>query len=653
MAAVITHKEKNPMKPVVLFFLLFQSVIAWAEPVTLNLEDVDITILIKMVADVTHKNFVVDERVKGKVTVISKHPMQEDELYQVFLSILSVHHFAAISSGQVIKIVPDAEARMTSQGDAASDDIETRVIAVDHIDVAQLVPILRPLLPPQSHIAAFSQSNMLVISDRRGNIQRVLDLIARIDTTGQKGIDIMGLKHASASEVVRLLKQLAQQDPTNKTPGDVSLVADERTNSVLISGDKTARLRYQTLVSHLDTPLKSAGNTVVVYLRYAQAEELVPILQGISNSNLGKSGFIAVDDKTPKSDNNLATNIQADSNTNSLIITASPSVLRDLDNVIKKLDIRRAQVLVEAVIAEVEFNTAKEFGVQWVADGSGDGTGPVGLINFGSPGSGILDLANSVVNNVIPTAGGVNGATVGAGRFNHSRFNFAVLLRALSSDSGTNVLSTPSLVTLDNQEAKIVVGRNVPFITGQYSNTGAATGAANPFQTIQRQDVGLTLKVKPQINEGNTIKLDIEQEVSSLADNDLSASDIITNTRSIKTVVMVEDGNMVVLGGLLNEDLSDSTQKVPALGDIPVLGGLFRYQKAKKTKRNLMVFLHPVILRNSETENKISHDKYQYMQTQQKQQRDKGVPLTDAAEVPVLPDLTDFLTVLPGDDRPL
>ena len=639
----------------IIAFLLLSLLITqvMAQSVTLNLKEVDMKILIEMVAEITHKNFVVDERVKGKVTVISNHPMQSDELYQVFLSILSVHHFAAIPSGNVIKIIPDSVAKMTSQSNSAGDDIETRVIPINHIDAAQIVPILRPLIPPQGHIAAFVQSNVLVISDRRGNIQRLLKLIKNMDNIGQQSTDIVPLQHASAGEVVRLLNQLEKAKKTGKTSGIVSLVADERTNSVLVSGEQNDRLRYQALISELDTPLKSEGSTKVIYLKFAQAEQLVPILQGVSSSMVGKSQLVNLTNKTTSTNQTSASDIQADTNTNSLIITASPSLLRSLENVIKKLDIRRAQVLVEAVIAEVEFNTSKELGVQWGIGDSGDGTVPVGLINFGSPGGGIDDLASSLVNNVIPTTNAVNGATIGAGRFNSNSFNFAVLLRALTSDGGTNVLSTPSLVTLDNQEAKIVVGRNVPFITGQYSNTGAATGAANPFQTIQRQDVGLTLKVKPQINAGNIIKLDIEQEVSSVSDTNLSAADIITNTRSIKTVVMVEDGNMVVLGGLLNEDLSDSTQKVPLLGDIPLLGGLFRYQKSKKSKRNLMVFLHPVILKDSRMETQISNNKYQQLQNAQKQQREQGVPLTAKENVPVLPDLNEFLTILPGDDLPL
>ncbi|EDN69585.1 Bacterial type II and III secretion system protein [Beggiatoa sp. PS] len=415
-----------------------------------------------------------------------------------------------------------------------------------------------------------------------------------------------------------------------------------RTSFKKQNGDKITRLRLRTMITHLDTPVKSIGDTQVIYLRYAEAKDLVNVLKGISDSlveNQKKKG------KSPSPE--IKTNIQADESTNSLVITATPKVQQNLQTVIRQLDIRRAQVLVEAVIAEISTDTARELGVQWLLYGN-KGTAPFGLSNFDNSGTRIADLASAgyLANNnsstSLPNIGA--GAFLGLGRFNNSFLNFGVLLRALASDTNTNVLSTPSLLTLDNQEAEIVVGQNVPFVTGQYTNTGTSGGGGvtNPFQTIQREDIGIKLRVKPQINEGNAVKLEIEQEVSSLSRSSQATTDIVTNKRTIKTTVIVEDGNMVVLGGLIDEDLQQTAQKVPGLGDLPIIGHLFRSRSTQKIKRNLMVFLHPVIIRDAASENIISSGKYSYLRTQQLQQRAQGLPLMPDEEIPVLPDLNDF-----------
>ncbi|HEC86092.1 MAG: type II secretion system protein GspD [Candidatus Parabeggiatoa sp. nov. 2] len=639
----------------ILFCLLF-SLSANAEEVTLNFRETDIKDIVNIISEVTGKTFVVDPRVKGKVTVVSNQPMDGEQVYEVFLSILSVHGFTAIPSGAVIKIVPENIAKsqntpVLSANEAIDGEtLITQVVQIKHVSAAQLIPLLRPLIRQQGHLVAYPANNTLVISDHANNVRRLLKIIRRIDRAEDEDIEVMVLGHASAAEVVRILTQLEQAQATRAkgTKSTFKIVADERTNSVLLSGDSATRLRLRTLITHLDTPIKSEGLTQVIYLRYAQAKNLVKVLKGVSESfTEAEKGKGQLDSKQ-----SVKTNIQADESTNSLVITATPKVLQNLLAVIRQLDVRPAQVLVEAVIAEVSTDMARELGVQWLLYGK-DGTTPLGLSNFDNTGTRIIDLAsaayraNQSSNVTLPNIGA--GAFLGLGRFNSSILNFAVLLRALDADINTNVLSTPSLLTLDNQEAEIVVGQNVPFVTGQYTNTGAIGNVTNPFQTIQREDIGIKLKVKPQINEGNAVKLEIEQEVSSISRSSVATTDIVTNKRTIKTTVIIEDGNMVVLGGLIDEDLQQTTQKVPGLGDLPLIGGLFRSQTTKKVKRNLMVFLHPVIMRDAASDNIISSGKYSYMRAKQLEQKAQGLPLMSADQVPVLPDLDDFLTVLPGD----
>ncbi|BAP54886.1 general secretion pathway protein D [Thioploca ingrica] len=619
----------------------------------------DINQLIDLISEVTHKTFIVDPRVKGEITVISNQPMNSDQVYEVFLSILGVHGFAAIPTGNVIKIVPDNLAKsqntpvLLDNETLAGDSIITQVVSMQHVSAAQLIPLLRPLIQQQGHLVAYPENNTLVISDQASNVQRLLKIIHRIDQVSDEEIEVIALEHASAAEVVRVLTSLEQKPTvatgTAGTSNSSTLVADERTNSVFISGDQVTRLRLRTLITHLDTPVKTVGNTQVIYLRYAQATVLANVLKGITDS-IEKT---KTKDTQTTSKETLKTNIQADESTNSLVITATPAVMRNLKEVIQQLDVRRAQVLVEAIIAEVSNDIARELGVQWMVYGTHN-TSPLGVSNFDNTNQKIIDLAASGYqfsqnrNISLPSLNA--GAFLGLGQFNSSVLNFAVLLQALSTDTNTNVLSTPSLLTLDNQEAEIHVGQNVPFVTGQYTNTGVTGSITNPFQTIQREDVGIKLKVKPQINEGNAVKLEIEQEVSSIGRSNVATTDIVTNKRSIKTTVIVEDNSMVVLGGLINEDLQQTTQKVPGLGDLPLIGGLFRSQISNKVKRNLMVFLHPVIVRDIASENIISNDKYSYMRTKQLEQQAQGLPLVSEHEIPILPNLDDFLTVLPGDN---
>ncbi len=611
----------------------------------LNMEGTDIRTLIGEVADKTGKNFIVDPRVKGKVTVISHRPVDRHELYQVFLSILEVHGFAAIPVKGAIKIIPDAQAKQTgtAPADGRGDEVVTRVLGVEYVDAMQLVPILRPLIPQQGHLAAYAPSNVLIISDRAENIQRLLRIIRRVDQPSSQEVEVIRLQHASAAELVRILSTLIQQ----KTPGKAGasqqpvLVADERTNSILLGGDKSSRLRLRAIITHLDTPTESAGNTRVVYLKYAQAADLVPVLTSVSSGIEGegqKGGTGAGAGRA------AGINIQADKSTNALVITAPPDLMDSLLAVIRQLDVRRAQVLVEAIIAEVSTTRATELGIQFRATdriGAND-SGTLGATNLPFGGS---ESINSVSQNPLGVGSGLTlGHFTGTAEILGTEIlNLSALLRALAADDATNILSTPSLVTLDNEEAEIVVGQNVPFITGSQQTTG---GLANPFQTIQRQDVGLTLKVKPQINEGNALKLEIEQEVSSVS-SDATAADIITNKRSIKTSVLTDDRTIVVLGGLIEDRLQDNVSKVPLLGDIPIVGALFRNKSARKQKTNLMVFLHPVILRDSATGAKYASSKYNYLRARQLELRERGVSLMPDDVAPVLPTLGDFMELPP------
>jgi general secretion pathway protein D len=621
-----------------------------ADTVTLNLKDADISALISTVAEVTDRNFIIDPRVKGKVTVVSTRPMDSDEVYQVFLSILKVHGFAAVPSGEVIKIVPDVNAKqdgIPTIGDESAvrgDEMVTRVVGVDNVAAAQLVPILRPLVPQQGHLAAYPATNVLIISDRAGNVDRLVSIIRRIDQVSDSEIEVIPLQHASATEVVRVLTSLERAAPGGAAgkgtaaAGGPVLVADERTNSVLLGGDRADRLRLRAIISHLDTPLETGGNTDVIYLKYAEATEIVDVLMGVGKvEERGTAGGKAA--AAPSSRGEF--DIQADEATNALVITAPPDIMRTLKRVIDQLDVRRAQVLVDAVIAEVGVDTSRELGVQWIISGINNGTGPIGLINFTNTGTQLTDIANALIGAregvQIPTPNA--NVSLGAGRIDSDKdVNFAGLMNALASDADTNILSTPTLVTLDNEEAEIIIGENVPFITGSFTSTGAGDSATNPFQTINREDVGLTLKIKPQINEGDAMKLNIEQEISSIADSVVGASDLITNKRSIKTTVMVDDGDVVVLGGLIEEQINESVQKVPLLGDIPLVGYLFRSTGADVRKQNLMVFIHPVILRDPAVTERYTNSKYNYLRALQLGRDADGVNLMKEERHPVLPE---------------
>ncbi len=607
-----------------LFLLSFSCQLYATDRITLNLKDADIRALISTVSKFTGKNFIVDPRVKAKVTVISANSMTPKEVYDVFLSVLQVHGFAAVPTDSVIKIVPEINAKqgptplITNDRKLPGDELITKVIHLEHVPAAQLVPILRPLVPQTGHMAAYPAANSLIITDHAANIERLEKIIHGVDREDSDQVEIIQLKYASASELVRILNALDQGMGKND-PSKLVLAADDRTNSILMTGDRSARLKARATILHLDTPLQDGGNTSVIYLKYAKAEDLVSILTGIQQST-GKTGSARTVSKAPRvasavsGGKTIADNaiIQADPDTNALIITADPNTLLNLKAVIRQLDIRRAQVLIEAIIAEITSDLNKEVGVGAAVDGSQSSsqTVPIGLSNLAGIGTILSGLAGGSSGVGTPITA-PSGLTLAGGRTLSNGTRYALLLHALASNSATNILSTPSIVTLDNAEAEIVVGKNLPFVTGQFTNNSSATGT-NPFQTIERKDVGLTLKVTPQVNEGDTVKLDLEQETSSV-DSISETSGPTTRKRSIKTSVLVDDGGILVLGGLIEENANDTVTKVPLLGDIPVLGKLFTSESTTKSKQNLMVFLRPSILRDYKDAAMVTNEKYDYL----------------------------------------
>lgn len=621
---------------------------ATAQDFTVNLKETDIQELIKFVAEATGSTIVVDPAVKGKVKVVSSKPVSKDELYELFLSILEVHGYTAVRSGGVIRVIQNKDARsapvQVRDGNTGrpSDEYVTEVIKLDNISAAKLIPVLRPLVPQQAHMAAYAPSNAIIISDLSSNIDRIRDIIERMDKSAVAQTDIVKLRYGVAENVVSMLDQLAKSEAKQSGgESEVLLVADTRTNSVLVSGDELERARIRKLVEYLDTPLEQSGNVKVVYLEYAQASEIADVLtrvmQNINRLDTSEGA------KKPRSDNSAT--IEADEGTNSLIITADTDEMAAIEAVIHRLDIRRAQVLVEAIIVEMEVIDGQDLGIQWLfADNSGA---------FGSNINAADARARNIADAILPSddtsddisLGGLAGAlantggtTLGWGQISDS-LTMAVIVSALQEQTNANILSTPSLLTLDNQEAYITVGQNVPFVTGSYTNTGAGgDGAQNPFQTIQRENVGITLTVTPHINEGDSVVLDISQEVSSLSGLSAVASDLITNERKIQTKVLAQDNRVVVLGGLIKDDVQDGSQKVPFLGDIPFLGRLFRTDGVKVTKTNLLIFIRPTIIRDNTALAGATADKYRFIRDQQLQRREQGLEFLSDDNLPLLPE---------------
>ena len=625
--------------------------------ITPNFKDADITQVIEAVAAATGRNIIVDPRVRAQVTMLSSTPMTPDAFYEAFLALLQVHGFVAAPSGDVLKIIPDANSRTMPGNDlpdrlsATSDEIVTQVVSVTNVSAAQLVAILRPLMPQNAHLAAYPSSNMLILADRANNVNRMLRIIRRIDQASDADIEVVAMQNASAAEVVRTMTALnPAQASAEGGMSPLRVVADDRSNSILLAGDKTQRLRARTLIAYLDTPLSSGGDTRVRYLRYADAEKIAAKLK---EQVQGVTAGAPAAGTTTSASADRSTIIWAEPETNALVITAPAKTMNSLMAVIDKLDIRRAQVIVEAIIVEVSADKSAELGVNWLVDGSNADNAVGGFIEPVG-GVSIVDLARAATDPATLTSV-PRGTTVGVGRLGSGGVDFAAVLRALRGDSTTNIIATPSIVTMDNQEAEIKVAQEVPFVTGQYTSTGGNTGNnLNPFQTIQRQEVGTILKITPQINEGDSVMLKIEQESSSIAATSSGAVDLVTNKRTISTHVLIEDGGTVVLGGLIQDSQTGGEQRVPFLGRIPVIGEAFKSRSAKKTKTNLMVFIQPRILRDGLDAAFETNQKYNYMRDQQRKlgpQREV-LPLLPGTPRAILPELPPADSAVPAAATP-
>ena len=620
------------------------------QDLVLNLRDADINGLIEIVSQETGINFIVDPRVRGQVNVVSGQPIRREELYDLFLGVLKSQGFAAVrGSDGMVRIVPEVQAKENEvaglTGDTPGDEYITEVITVNNMDAGQLVRILRPLVPKGGHLAAAAASNSLVIADTAANVRRIQALIARMDRESTEDFEVLPLEYASALDVVRIVQGLDSNAPAEEFTRGPKLIADERTNSVILRGDPEARATLRSVVRRLDVE-GDQGNTQVHYLRYAKAEEVAEVLRGIAEGReRHQSGTTSTSSGNTIASNTAEQNrvrIEAHESTNAVVIYGPAELSRELSSIIRQLDIRRAQVLVEAVIAEVSYDRAKELGVQW---GFGSEDSGVGIINFNRNGNSIVDLAagvNAFLEGDVSSPPSLGSGLSLGGIGSIGSTQIALLVNALQGDTASNILSTPSLLTLDNEEAEIVVGQNVPFIVGR-----SVEDSGQAFDTIQREDVGIKLKIRPQINEGNAVRLEIAQEVSQIAPGTSGAADIITNKRSLTTHVMVDDNQMIVLGGLIDDQMVETADKVPGLGDIPGLGRLFRYDTASLQKRNLMVFLRPVIVRDSAVAESLTHAKYSYIRDRQVAEQNRHGRMDVGEGVPVLPDWNYLLTLPP------
>jgi general secretion pathway protein D len=635
--------------------------------ITPNYKDADITQIIQAVGEVTGKTFIVDPRVNAKVTMLSPTPMTPAAFYEAFLSVLQVYGFVAVPAGKVIKIVPNTDQRQFPSIDlpdnvsSTSDALVTQVIPLKNLSAAQLVPLLRPLVPPYGHLAAYNAANMLIISDRAANVSRIVRIIERMDEGGDEPVEVIPLHNASAADVVRIVNSLNQGQGAEGAGALAKVVADDRTNSILLTGEKSQRLKLKALIINMDTPLSAGGDTQVRYLRYADAEKIADKLKGQATATAKAqggppAGGAAAGAAGGSSNVDASVTIWADVATNALIITAPPKIMKSLMAVIDKLDIRRAQVQVEAIIVEVDVNKSSNLGVQWLLYGQGSSAVPAAVINLPGSGTSIVDLAATALSVAsgtattgTTTATGASaissstvgtGATFAVGRVASSGVNFAALIQALRSDGSSNIISTPSLITMNNEEAEVKVTQEIPLITGSYATTTqSVSGTTSPFQTIQREEVGTILKVTPHINEGNSVQLKIEQEDSSPGAKLTDSADISTNKRSIKTTVLIEDGGIIVLGGLMSDTVTESEDRVPGLGAIPLLGNLFKSRSGSRQKKNLLVFIKPKIMRDADATESTSEAAYNDARQSERSLNGGHITLLPGEKQPAIPSI--------------
>lgn len=626
----------------------------------INLRDADLTAFINEVADITGKNFAVDPRVRGNVTVISNKPLNKTEVYDLFLGVLNVNGVVAIPSGNTIKLVPDSNVKSSgvpfdSKHRATGDQIVTRVIWLENTNPNDLIPAIRPLMPQFAHLSAVAGTNALIVSDRANNIYQLETLIRNLDGTGQNDLEVVPLQSSQAEEMIGLLESMSSTGAARDLKGSrIRIIADTRTNRIMLKGDAATRKRIRQMIEMLDVPAADRlGGLKVFRLKYASAKNLAEILQGLvtgqavsslsnsnnsssssnsamsnlgnSNSNNSSSGSSNIstpsinlgggsnsnNQKSITSFNGNGVSIIADDSQNALVVKADPQLMREIESAIQQLDIRRQQVLIEAAIIEVEGNDADQLGVQWAL---GDLSSGIGLISFDNAGASLANLAGGYLTGgaagLGAAAAGLKGTSLILGDYKEgsdgSRRLYGALIQALKSNTKSNLLSTPSIVTMDNEEAYIVVGQNVPFVTGSVATT---TAGINPYTTVERKDVGVTLKVVPHIGEGGSVRLEVEQEVSAVQAKG-EAQDLVTSKRAIKTSILAEHGQTIVLGGLISDNSIHGRQSVPGLGALPGIGRLFRSDVKSNEKRNLLVFIHPTIVGDAKDVKRLSQQRY-------------------------------------------
>ncbi len=634
-----------------------------------NFKNTDINEFIAIVGKNLQRTIIVDPNVRGKISVRSYDLLDEVQYYQFFLNVLQVYDFAVIEmpSG-ILKVIRSKDAKSSNlpvvEGNIQNgDEMITRVIPVYNVPVRELTPLLRQLNDSAGggNVVSHDASNVMMLTGRAAVINRLVEIIERVDRAGDEEVEIIKLKFASASEMVRIIDSINKSQGKSGTPNtgksEPRVVADDRTNSVIVSGDVKARQRLINLITRMDQELETSGNTRVIFLNYAKADDLVKVLKGVSESIQAeeKGGTSS----RSKSSSGREVSIDAHEDSNSLVITAEPDMMRSLEEVIRQLDVRRAQVQVEAIIVEVFEGDGTTLGVQLVSEQGGGTQFTNGVVGVGSLGV-ALRQAEDKISTVTTSAndgspiettdttpgdftalasllGGANGMIAGI-----IQNGWGAVVQAVSTDTNSNILATPHLTTMDNEEAYFIVGQEVPIITG----TSTGSNNSNPFQTVERQEVGIKLKVTPQINEGDAVQLLIEQEVSSVSG--ATSVDISINKREIKTTVIVDDGGTIVLGGLIDEDVQESVSKVPILGDIPFFGHFFKTTTSSKRKRNLMVFLRPTIVRDGVTMNKMSHRKYNYIRAEQLKRQADGIPLMPNSQGPSLPEWNDALSLPPS-----
>ena len=633
-----------------------------------NFKNTEISEFINIVGKNLKKTIIVDPNVRGKITVRSYDLLNENQYYQFFLNVLQVYGYSAVTmSSGVIKVIRSKDAKSSNipvvEGSPFDgDEMITRVMPVYNVPVRELAPLLRQLNDTAGggNVVSHDASNVMMLTGRAAVVNRLVEIIERVDKAGDEEVEIIKLKYASATDLVRIIDSVNKSQGKSNSGGksDPRVVADDRTNSIIVSGDVKARKRLINLVERMDSELETSGNTRVIFLNYAKSEDLVKVLQGVSAS-------IQAEEKSStkgRQSTNRDVSIDSHKDSNALVITAEPDMMRSLEDVIRQLDVRRAQVLVEAIIVEVFEGDGTTLGVQWANEKGGGTQFNNGVVGIGSLAVGVNQAQDKILVDSITTTsngdtvvvtteksqlgdlsglasllGGVNGLLLGG-----VKDGWGAVLQAVSTDTNSNLLATPHLTTMDNEEAFFIVGQEVPIITG--STTGSNN--ANPFQSVDRQEVGIKLKVTPQINEGDAVQLLIEQEVSSVSG--ATSVDVIINKREIKTSVIVDDGGTIVLGGLIDDAVQESVSKVPLLGDIPILGNLFKSTSTSVSKRNLMVFIRPTIIRDGVTMNEISHKKYQYIRAEQLKRQSQGIPLMPNTEGPTLPEWNDKLSLPPS-----